>query len=134
MQTEQPLQLQCANPPARLAEIVTTGQQLQPFSILIGTGDSANLAYGLPLFPLIGAARAGISNTSRSNTIVDFEFTIVFSRTKFHSYYSYLMGALGPAISFELSATVTLTNLPAGEGEIAAALGPKQQIVAGLLI
>ena len=134
MQTQQQRQLQCANPPDRSAEIVPAEGPSQPFDLSIGTGDNANLAYGLPLFPLIGAARAGISNTSRSNTIVDFEFTIVFSRTKFHSYYSYLMGALGPAISFELPATVTLTNLPAGEGQIAAALGSKQQVVAGLLI
>src|SRR5215469_18386563 len=104
-------------------------RQLQPFSLSIGTGDQANLAYGLALFPVIGAARAGMSNTSRSNTILDFEFTIVFSRTKFHSYYSYLMGALGPAISFDLPATVTLTNPPEGGGQEAAALKSNQQIV-----
>src|SRR5690349_8195089 len=107
--------------------------QLQPFSLSIGTGDQANLAYGLPLFPLVGAARAGISNTSRSNTIQDFEFTVVFSRTKFHSYYSYLMGVLGPAISFQLPANVTLTNLSEG-GQVAATLGSSQQVVAGLVI
>jgi len=133
MQTQQQRQLECANPPDRSAEIVPAGEPL-PFNLSIGTGDSANLAYGLPLFPLIGAARAGISNTSRSNTILDFEFTILFSRTKFHSYYSYLMGALGPAISFELPATVTLTNPPEGGGQVAAALKSNQQIVAGLLI
>jgi hypothetical protein len=137
MQTDQQLQLRCANPPARLAGVVPAEGALQPFDLSIGTGDNANLAYGLPLFPLIGAARAGISNTSRSNTILDFEFTILFSRTKFHSYYTYLMGALGPAISFELPATVTLTNLPLSEGGgglVQAALGPNQQVVAGLLI
>jgi len=126
------------------AEIMLTEQRqlqpfsrqlpLSPFSLSIGTGDMANLAYGLPLFPLIGAARAGISNTSRSNTIQDFEFTVVFSRTKFHSYYSYLMGVLGPAISFELPANVTLTNLQEGGGQVAATLGPSQQVVAGLVI
>jgi hypothetical protein len=138
MQTKQQLQLRGANSPARpghLAEIMQNEQQLQlqPFSLSIGTGDKANLAYGLPLFPLIGAARAGISSTSRSNPIVDFEFTILFSRTKFHSYYTYLMGALGPAISFELPANVTLTNVKEG-GQVAAALGPNQQVVAGLVI
>jgi hypothetical protein len=107
--------------------------QLQPFSLSIGTGDQANLTYGLALFPVVGAARAGMSNTSRSNTILDFEFTVVFSRTKFHSYYSYLMGVLGPAISFELPANVTLTNTVEG-GQVAATLGPNQQMVAGLLI
>ena len=138
METEQQLQLVRANPhacPSHLAEIIQAEQELQsaPFSISIGTGDMANLAYGLPLFPTIGASRAAITSNSRSNSIVDFEFTILFSRTKFHSYYSYFMGVLGPAIAFDLPASVALTNVSGGSGQVAATLS-NQQVVAGLLI
>src|SRR5690242_554972 len=96
----------------------------------IGTGEGANLAYGLPLFPGIGSARAGISNTDRSVSLLDFELTILFSRTKFHSFYTYLMGVLGPAIAFDLPANVTLTNVN-GQGEVDAALQSNQNVVAG---
>jgi hypothetical protein len=99
--------------------------------LTIGTGDGTNLAYGLPLFPVMGTARAGISNSGRSSPILDFEITILFSRTKFHSYYVYLMGVLGPAIAFDLPATVTLSNLTEGQGQVAAALKPNQQMLAG---
>lgn len=48
------------------------------YQLHIGTGDGTNLAYGLPLFPVIGTARAGISNSGRSSPILDFEVTILF--------------------------------------------------------
>ncbi|MBV8867613.1 MAG: hypothetical protein JO210_19595 [Acidobacteriaceae bacterium] len=100
-------------------------------NLTIGTGEGANLADGLPLFPSIGTARAGISNTNRSESLLDFELTILFSRTKFHSFYTYLMGVLGPAIAFDLPANVTLNNLDNGQGEIDADLQSNQNVVAG---
>src|SRR5262244_3043620 len=99
--------------------------------ISIGTGDGTNLAYGLPLFPVIGTARAGISNTSLSAPILDFELLVLFSRFKLHSYWIYLMGVLGPSIAFDLPAGITLSNLPDGHGQVQATLGSGQEILAG---
>ncbi|MBV8069159.1 MAG: hypothetical protein JO270_04590 [Acidobacteriaceae bacterium] len=99
--------------------------------IHIGTGDGTNLAYGLPLFPVIGTARAGISNTSLSGPILDFELLVLFSRFKLHSYWIYLMGVLGPSIAFDLPASVLLSNLPSGEGQVQATLYSDQEILAG---
>ncbi len=109
---------------------------MQRFSIPIGTGNNGDLASGLPLFPVLGTARAGISNTDRSNTLVDFELTILFSRTKFHSYYGFLLGVLGPAVAFEIPGTqVALSNpVPGGGGLVTAVLGSNQQMIAGLSV
>ena len=98
--------------------------------ITIGTGDNANLLYGLPLFPNIGSARAGISATDKFGTLLDFEITILFSRTKLHASYTFLMGVLGPAIAFNLPADVTFTNPSDNVGQVAAALH-NQDVVAG---
>ncbi|MBV8070141.1 MAG: hypothetical protein JO270_09575 [Acidobacteriaceae bacterium] len=100
--------------------------------ITIGTGDNSNLAYGLPLFPSVGSARAGISNTDKFGTLLDFEITILFSRTKCHASYTFLMGVLGPAIAFNLPADVTFTNPnpSPNEGQVAATLHD-QNVVAG---
>jgi len=97
--------------------------------LTIGTGDNANLAYGLPLFPAIGSARAGISNTDKFGTLLDFEITILFSRTKLHASYTFLMGVLGPAIAFDLPANVTF-GTPSDPGLVQATLH-NQNVVAG---
>ncbi len=117
-------------------ENTTSGTSLSTVSaadsipITIGTGGNANLAYGLPLFPSIGTARAGISNTNVFGTLVDFEITILFSRTKLHASYTFLMGVLGPAIAFNLPADVTFTNPTPNQGQVAATLH-NQDVVAG---
>jgi hypothetical protein len=109
---------------------LTDGTDVPSSALTIGTGDNANLAYGLPLFPAIGSARAGISNTDKFGTLLDFEITILFSRTKFHASYTFLMGVLGPAIAFNLPADVTFANPSPDSGEVAAALY-NQNVIAG---
>lgn len=127
--------------PSQLDVSAAPGSAAQGYAISIGTGGGdnddtgghANLAYGLPLFPAIGTARAGISHTDRASSLLDFEVTILFSRTKFHSFYTYFMGVLGPAIAFDLPADVTFFNPgPAVDvGEVDAALH-NQNVVAGI--
>ncbi len=117
-------------------ENTTSGTSLSTVSaadsipITIGTGDNANLAYGLPLFPNIGSARAGISNTDKFGTLLDFEITILFSRTKLHASYTFFMGVLGPAVAFNLPANVKFENPTPNQGQVAATLH-NQNVVAG---
>jgi hypothetical protein len=108
---------------------------MQQFTIPIGTsGDrSLSLADGLPLFPTIGTARAGISNTARSNVLFDGAATILFSRTKVSAFYEFFVGVLGPAVAFEFpSAKVNLDNPAEGGGQVRVDFGQNQQMVAGL--
>ena len=71
-----------------------------PFTIPIGTSDPLNLCYGLPLFPLLGTTRAGVSASSRSYTLLDISATILATRIKVSAYASYGFGVCGPAIGF----------------------------------
>jgi hypothetical protein len=108
---------------------------MQQFTIPIGTsGDgNLNLADGLPLFPVIGTSRAGISNTARSNVLFDGAATILFSRTKVSAFYEFFVGVLGPAIAFEFpNAQVNLNNPERGGGQVLVDFGQNQQMVAGL--
>ena len=89
--------------------------------LTIGTGDNANLAYGLPLFPAIGSARDE-SRTPEFGTLLDFEITILFLESNSTLFITFLMGVLGPAIAFNLPADVTFANLFPNYGEVAAAL------------
>jgi hypothetical protein len=107
---------------------------MQQFTIPIGTSGNGSLSLGdgLPLFPIIGTSRAGVSNTARSNTLFDGAATILFSRTKVSAYYEFFIGVLGPAVSFEFAnAQVALDN-PAQGGQVRVNLGGTQQMVAGL--
>ena len=71
-----------------------------PFTIPIGTSDPLDLCYGLPLFPLLGTTRAGVSASSRSYTLLDISATILATRIKVSAYASYGFGVCGPAIGF----------------------------------
>src|SRR5215469_15880236 len=105
---------------------------MQTFTIPIGTSqDALNLADGLPLFPKIGTARAGITNTSRSSPLADGSVTVLAFRTKVSAYYDFLMGIIGPAVSFKFpSNQVALINSATGGGEVNVTLGPGKQMVA----
>ena len=109
---------------------------MQTFTIPIGTSqDSLNLADGLPLFPKVGTARAGISNTSRSSPLADGSVTVLFLRTKVSAYYDFLMGIIGPAVSFNFpNNNVALINPTTGGGQVTVNLGADQQMVAGMAI
>jgi hypothetical protein len=71
-----------------------------PFSIPIGTSDPVNLCQGLPLFPLLGTARAGASATERSYRLLDVSATVLITRLKVSCYASAGFGVCGPAIAF----------------------------------
>ncbi len=98
---------------------------MQQFTIPIGTSGNGSLSLGdgLPLFPILGTSRAGVSNTARSDTLFDGAATILFSRTKVSAYYEFFIGVLGPAVSFEFAnAQVALDN-PAQGGQVRVNLG-----------
>ena len=108
---------------------------MQQFTIPIGTSGDGNLslAAGLPLFPILGTSRAGISNTARSNVLFDGAATILFSRTKVSAFYEFFIGVLGPAVAFEFAdAQVSLDNPGQSGGQVRVDLGGNQQMVAGL--
>jgi hypothetical protein len=75
----------------------------------IGTSNPADLALGLPLFPQIGTARAGISASARSYKLIDVSLTIAFTRLKISAYAGYGFGLCGPALAF-LSKNVSMTR------------------------
>ncbi|AXC11916.1 hypothetical protein ACPOL_2600 [Acidisarcina polymorpha] len=109
---------------------------MQNFTISIGTSqDALDLADGLPLFPKVGTARAGISNTAQSSPLVDGSVTVLFLRTTISAYYEFLMGVIGPAVSFKFPGNeVALNNPPGGGGEVTVALGSDQKMIAGMAI
>lgn len=77
--------------------------------IPIGTSSPADLALGLPLFPEIGTARAGISASARSYKLIDLSVTIAFTRLKISAYAGYGVGLCGPSLAF-LSRNVNVTR------------------------
>ena len=71
-----------------------------PFNIPIGTSDPVSLCSGLPLLSALGTARAGVSGTGRSYTLIDESITILITRLKVNVYGLFGFGVCGPAIAF----------------------------------
>src|SRR3954470_9975792 len=69
-------------------------------NIPIGTSDPLDLSLGLPLLPVLGTARAGISASSRSYKLLEFPLLIICVRLKIAVYGGYGFGIVGPAIAF----------------------------------
>lgn len=107
---------------------------MQQFNnITIGTSGGAGdlpLAQGLPLFPKLGAARAGTSATSQYHELFDYGATVLFWRIKTSAYYTFFVGFVGPAVAFRFGADVTLANVGSG-GQVTVNM-TNQQMVAGL--
>jgi len=107
----------------------------QTFDIGIGTSqDALSLADGLALFPKFGTLRAGIQTTTVEHSLINKSFSAVLVRYKVASYYTTLMGVLGPAISFKFAnCKVELHDVPEG-GEVKCDFGPDQDVVAGMAV
>jgi len=107
---------------------------MQQFTdITIGTSGPAGelpLAEGLPLFPKLGAARAGTSASSQYHELYDVGSTVLFWRFKTSAYYEFFMGLVGPAVAFRFGSDVTLSNVGSG-GAVTVTL-KDQEMVAGL--
>lgn len=86
-----------------------------PVTIPIGTSDPLDLTQGLPLFPGLGTARAGLAASSRSYKLFEVPILIVCTRLKIAAYAGYAFGVVGPAIAF-LSRRVSVVrdNIPGG--------------------
>ena len=69
-------------------------------NIPIGTSDPLDLSLGLPLLPVLGTARAGISASSRSYKLLEFPLLIICVRLKVAVYGGYGFGIVGPAVAF----------------------------------
>jgi len=87
--------------------------------IPIGTSEPLNLCKGLPLFPGLNPARAGISSSGHSNPLFDWAATILFARLKSSAYYEFLFGLCGPSIAFLFeNVSVTTTNTSSNQGQV----------------
>ena len=95
-----------------------------------GPGGELPLAEGLPLFPKLGAARAGTSASSQYHELYDVGSTVLFWRFKTSAYYEFFMGLVGPAVAFRFGSDVTLSN--AGSGGAVTVNLKDQEMVAGL--
>lgn len=95
-----------------------------------GSGGELPLAEGLPLFPKLGAARAGTSASSQYHELYDIASTVLFWRLKTSAYYEFFMGLVGPAVAFRFGSDVTLSNVGAG-GAVTVDLND-QEMVSGL--
>jgi hypothetical protein len=88
-------------------------------TIPIGTSDPMDLSSGLPLLPVLGAARAGISASSRSYKLIEFPLLIICVRLKITVYGGYGFGIVGPAVAFlGKNVNVDRANLPSKQGQL----------------
>ena len=102
-----------------------------PFNIPIGTSDPLDLSSGLPLFPGLGTARAGIAASSRSYKLFDIPILIICTRLKLTLYGGYGFGIVGPAIAF-LSKDVSVARDNIGnEGQLTLTFKDGLQMEAG---
>ena len=107
-------------------------QQFQGITIgTSGAGGELPLAEGLPLFPKLGAARAGTSASSQYHELYDVGSTVLFWRFKSSAYYEFFMGLVGPAVAFRFGADVTLSNVGSG-GAVTVSNLKDQEMIAGL--
>jgi hypothetical protein len=90
-----------------------------PFTIPIGTSDPVDLCNGLPLFPVLGTARAGVAASSRSYKLFDgLPLVILITRLNISANAGYAFGICGPAIAF-LSEDVDVSRANSGhKGEL----------------
>src|SRR5262245_46458690 len=68
--------------------------------IPIGNSNPMDLSSGLPLLPVLGTARAGISASSRTYKLIEFPLLIICIRLKVTVYGGYGFGIVGPAVAF----------------------------------
>jgi hypothetical protein len=102
-----------------------------PVIIPIGTSNPVDLSAGLPLFPGLGTARAGIAASARSYKLFDIPILIVCTRLKISAYAGYGFGMVGPAVAF-LSKSVSVArqdiqNGDAGQVTLTFSDGPEMQ-------
>ena len=104
--------------------------------IPIGTSDPADLSKGLPLFPGLGTARAGIAASSRSYKLFEVPILIVCTRLNIAVYAGYGFGIVGPAIAF-LSRNVEVVrnnNQTTGQGELTVTFNDGLRMDAGSFV
>lgn len=104
--------------------------------IPIGTSDPADLSKGLPLFPGLGTARAGIAASSRSYKLFEVPILIVCTRLNIAVYAGYGFGIVGPAIAF-LSKNVEVVrnnNQTTGQGELTVTFNDGLRMDAGSFV
>lgn len=106
-----------------------------PVTIPIGTSNPVDLSLGLPLFPDLGTARAGISASARSYKLFDIPILIVCTRLNLSVYAGYGFGIVGPAIAF-LSKNVNVgrQNLDGGGAQLTLNFDGPFQMEAGAFI
>jgi hypothetical protein len=105
-----------------------------PFKIPIGTSDPVDICRGLPLFPGLGTARAGITGAGRSDKFLDISATISITRLKLSAYYSWGFGICGPAIGF-LSPNVDVLRENLGNrGKLTLTFNEGLEMEAGLFV
>lgn len=105
-----------------------------PFRIPIGTSDPVDICRGLPLFPGLGTARAGVTGAGRSDKLIDVSATISITRLKISAYYSWGVGICGPAIGF-LSPNVDVLRENVGNrGRLTLTFNEGLEMEAGLFV
>lgn len=104
-------------------------------TIPIGTSNPVDLSSGLPLFPGLGTARAGISASQRSYKLFDIPILIVCTRLNLSVYAGYGFGIVGPAIAFlSKEVTVSRDNLEGGGGQLTLTFDDPLQMEAGAFV